>query len=116
MAADRPTATPKAVSKYEVHWLLNVPQGRAEQYSKVIRQAWWTFSGVAGERRLSCDHAGDMVVVVLRLTSDDLPLAIDETRALVIGPLVRAGLPLPESVVVIARTDRRLPPKSGVRR
>jgi hypothetical protein len=113
MGANRFIVEPHGSSTYEVHWVLNVSQGRAGQYGKAIRQAWWTFRGVAGERKLSCDYAADVVVVVLGLASDDLSQAIDETRSPVIGPLVGAGLPLPESVVVIATTNERRTAKRG---
>lgn len=96
-----------APSEFEVHWVLSVPPGQAERFGKVIRHAWWTFGGVAGQRRLICDYAGSAVVVIVQLVADDLYQAIYNSQDHVITPIRRVGLHLPKTAVVIVTNAGR---------
>jgi hypothetical protein len=81
--------------------MITSDKASARKYGEVIRRAWWTYGPPAGERTMSCDHAAGVVIVRAQTVADDVLNAIDATRGLVIGPLERAALPLPQSVVVI---------------
>jgi hypothetical protein len=86
--------------RYEVHWVVLVQDGEAEAYGLAIRRSWWTARGEPGERRLIVDFLGDSVTVVLEVVADDAWGAIHTTHPLIIGPVERSGLPLPERVTV----------------
>jgi hypothetical protein len=90
-------------STYAVHWLLTYTGGQTAEYGEAIRRSWWTSPrGDYGERRLSCDWLADVVLVMVESVADDISSAIAGTRDEALGPLERAAMPLPDSLVVLA--------------
>jgi hypothetical protein len=101
-------------SRYAVHWLLTYTGGKTADYGETIRKSWWTTSrGAYGERRLVCDWLADVVIVMVETVADDISSAVATTRDEVIGPLERAAMRLPDSLVVLATRVSRPKPVSS---
>ena len=87
---------------YGVLWIIGCTGTQASTYGHAITRSWRTSPWPAGESRMTCDHVANRVVAKLDLVADDVVHALSASQRFVFGPLERAGLPLPEEIVIAA--------------